>query len=295
MDAIYFGISSKVSVNTLVEFCSAEWNLNVADFKVIEDFYEHSATADFDPKKYYIQYSIHSGEFDAWVEIFSKNELFSEPDYKVNFLLSFSKSTHQNIAIHDPNTIHPDRFILIEPSGATSTFDVESGPYNEKEEINYGQLANACFGQFALKTSFDTNRLEAKLGSMFSDCFTSFELQFAKHAQAIDEDFSRRKLLFKELYDYNFFYSILPTGKQPWNSQKVKSEVFVERMVKMSTDLQLDVCLFPANYSETKNIEGGSDNEAFCLHCSKGETTKIVYKRRRNSWNKSWLTNPFGT
>ncbi len=79
-------------------------------------------------------------------------------------------------------------------------------------------------------------------------------------------------------------YEIVPVGKNSWLDKNEKSELFVDLMLDFRNQTNRDLCVFPSNYSEVKNIEGGSDSEEYCLVITKEKLEKIVYKQRRESW-----------
>jgi hypothetical protein len=288
MSQIYFAISSKIEPYTIVDFCSKKLAIPDSHFLVVEDFIEYCTDNEIKENIYYIQYSRSSGEFDAWVKVYTKNDFYSDIDNCVDFLKELSQKSNERIVTGDEYT-DPYSYILIEPTGTISTFDVEYDSFNARDEINLGEFQNHFFGQFALSIKIDKGQLKTDLAELFKNEFSEFELQSGTSGPVVNGDFDKNKSKFKELNNFDYHFDIIPKGKQKWLSIKSKTDIFIDRMKQFSADKSLDICLFPADYSKVENIEGGSDSEEYCIHCASGQSNTIIYKYRRKSWKKSWL------
>lgn len=280
---ICFAISSNVKLEVIIEFCRQELPTSSGEIFLVEDHIEYYPSDDFDTTKTCVRYSVSSGEFDAWVQIYSKDELYSDFNEIIIFLKKLSQFSNAQLLISD-DTLDVCSFILIEPSGQCSTIQVEFDSYNEKDELNFGWYENHFFGQFALKHPIDENSLKMELAELFKDSFNEFEVQIRNSGPVVNGDFDKNKLQFTSLADYCYHFDIIPKGKQKWYSIREKTEIFSKKMTDFSVRNNIDVCIFPADFSEVENIEGGSDSTQYCINCVNGQTEKIVYKIRRESW-----------
>lgn len=293
MSELYFFIPSKISADSIVEFCCERLKVERSDFLLVDSINDYLVHHEIDDSTYFLQYTKRSGEFDVWVEIFTRNKLFFDIDFCVSFVKEMSLTMNETIVMGDEYS-DPYSYILIEPTGTTSTFDVDFDSFVSKDEVNFGSFQNHFFGQFALIHSIDEQELRTELTELFKEEFTEFELQSVICGPDAREDFYQNKSRFNELKHFNFHYDILPMGKQKWFSVKDKTDIFIDKMRAFSTRKSIAICLFPADYSKVENIEGGSDSENYCIVCDLGETTKIVYKNRRTTWKKSWFQRMFG-
>jgi hypothetical protein len=178
--------------------------------------------------------------------------------------------------------VDPYTFISIESDGSTSSVGVEPVPYDEKNEVTIEGPYNFSFGGFALQEPL-TNSDELFLIELFKGLMANFDI-VSIGADLFNPDFRNYKNTSIPLRSYNYYYMIVPYGRNEWYSNEEKSRLLVEQMTAFSRESKKDVCLFPANSTTVENIPGGSDHESMCLNITTAGMEKIIYKHRRKSW-----------
>jgi len=283
MNIIAFFITSNISKTSIKTFCSTRFNIPANHIQIIEDFNELPFRDKRNPAMLFIKYNLLFGTFDASVEIYTRNEFYKPFESRIDLCKSLSNHLNTNLITSDED-VHPYSFLLIEPSGNCSTISADYITEDDKDALEIGSFFNHIFGQFRLKIQQDINQLNKRLEDLFAEEFDNFELNVGTSGPVINGDFDRLHTTINELKDYQFHYSIRPLNKQKWFSIQQKSDIFKQKMIDFSKDQKLHICLFPADYSVVKNIEGGSDSEEYCMNVINGEAQKIIYKQRRKSW-----------
>ncbi len=283
MTNIYFDVSSKLRPDDFVQYCVEQINIKSSEFVVIENFIDYCSDNEINSEKIFIEHRVTSGQFDACYETYLKDEEFNDIENRVDFLKGLSSRYNSEILTSDEDC-NPYSFILIKPDKTCYTIDVDYDSYDEKEEMNFGQYWNAFFGTIALENKIDENELKISLSSIFSEYYDDLSLEY------YNQDFFLKSLngktflgkLFKNNYPHH--YIVKPEGKQNWYSVRQKVDIFKEGIKELAKQTDLEICLFPADYSKVENIPGGSDSEEYCLQYLQGIEKRTIYKKRRKSW-----------
>jgi hypothetical protein len=283
MISIYFDISSKLRPDDFVQYCAEQMNIKPSDFVVVENFIDYCSDNEINSDKFYIEHRVTSGQFDAWFEAYLKEEKFNDIKERVDFLKGLSSKYNLEILTSDED-LNPYSFILIKPDKTCCTIVVDYDSYDEKKEMNFGQYRNAFFGTIALENKIDENELKKSLSNIFSDYYDDLIFEY------YNQDFFMKSLkektflgkLFKNNYPHH--YILKTEGKQNWYSVRQRVDIFKEGIKELAKKSDLEICLFPADYSKIENIPGGSDSEEYCLQYLKGLEKQTIYKKRRKSW-----------
>jgi hypothetical protein len=283
MTSIYFDISSKLSPEEFVQYCSEQVNIKSTDFVVIDNFIDYCSENEIESDKIYIEHRVTSGQFDAWYEAYLQIDKFNDIENRVDFLKGLSSKYNLEVLTSDED-FNPYSFILIKPDKSCCTIDVDYDSYNDKEEMNFGQYWNANFGTIALENKIDVNDLKKRLSDLFGEYYDELRLEYYNqdfYLKSLKEGAFLKKL-FKINYPHHFI--VKPVGKQNWYSVKQKVDIFTEGIKKLAKNSDFEICLFPADYSKVENIPGGSDTEEYCIQYFNGFEKRTIYKKRRKSW-----------
>lgn len=190
------------------------------------------------------------------------------------------KNLAQKLSIQILSTddeINPWSMVLIEPNGQTSTIVTK-----DADVLVIDNFYNFSFGDFRTKTNLTVSELNV-LKKIVEKIYPNIDINHGYDGPVLNGDFNKVKNNFDQLKLFDNHYEVVPVGKNTWIDMNEKSEIFVNFMLEFHKQIDKDLCVFPRNYSEVKNIKGGSCSEEFCLIVTNGNIEKIVYKQRRKS------------
>jgi hypothetical protein len=168
--------------------------------------------------------------------------------------------------------------VLIEPNGQTSTIQTKTDDVLVIEEFY-----NFPFGDFRTTDKLSHLQIE-QLKELIKNLYFEIEIDCSTDGPIINGDFNKVKSSFEKLRDFENHYEIRPVGKTQWFDKEEKSKQFISIMKEFREMIKKDLCIFPRNFSDVKNIEGGSDSEEYCILLTTSGQEKIIYKQRRKTW-----------
>jgi hypothetical protein len=231
----------------------------------ITDFIDHCIDNEIDPAKAYISFDILKEDFKCIYEVFDKSAPRLSLRERVNLLKHLSVEIVDEILSSD-DEVDPYSYILIEPNGQTSTVTA-----NLKEELVVENYYNFPFGYF---------RTTQKITDADLDCLNAVVMPIYPHIQVEYSNLDGPE----KLKQFAHHYEIRPLDKNNWFDREEKSELFIQAMQAYQKMINKDLCIYPPNFSEVKNIKGGSDSEEYCVLITALGQERIVYKERRESW-----------
>lgn len=273
-EIIYFNTEQPLEQNSLEKFLSDKfewtsfhWCANIYDF--LSENKVHDRTAYISVEKSNHGFKYHYSVFALRSSALILNE-------QVELLKNLSEKEGIQILSTDDET-DPWTWVLVEPNGQISTVHIEG------EELVVAGPYNFPFGAFSTKTKLADSELEA-LKKIIANLYQHIEISSSTEGSLISGSFEKVKNNFSQLQGFSNYYVVRPIGKNRWLDRNTKSDVFTSFMNEFQKQVKKEFCIFPRNFSEVKNIEGGSDNEEHCILLTATEIEKIVYKPRRKSW-----------
>ncbi len=274
MEEIYFHTERELDKKSLEQVLS---NCLGADkFLWIEDFDKFILTNELDQTQTYISKKTSSKGFKFYYFIFSNYGENLSLRQRIELLKVLSKKENIQIISTD-DEVNPWSKVLVEPTGQSSTIIIID---TDDDSLTIDRFYNFPFGDFSTKTKLTDKELHL-LKQIIAIKYPNINIH---HGFDGPGDFNRAKKSFELLSLFENHYTIVPNGKNEWLDKNEKSELFVSFMKSFQKYLNKELCIFPSNYSEVKNIEGGSDSEEYCLVLTKDKAEKIIYKQRRKSW-----------
>jgi hypothetical protein len=273
-EIVYFNTEQPLEQNSLEKFLSDKfgwtgfhWCVNIYDF--LSENQVHDRTA-------YISFEKSNRGFKYHYSIFALRSSALILNEQVELLRDLSKKEGIQILSTD-DEIDPWTWVLIEPDGQISTI------HTEDEELVVAGPYNFLFGAFSTKIKLADSELKT-LRKITGNSYQHIEINFSTDSSLISYSFGQTKNNFSQLQDFSNYYAVRPIGKNKWLDRNTKSDVFTSCMSEFQRQIKKELCIFPRNFSEVKNIEGGSDNEEHCILLAATGQEKIVYKPRRKSW-----------
>lgn len=273
-EVIYFNTEQSLEKKSLEKFLSDKfgcagfhWCANFYAFLIDNELHDHIA---------YISVENSNSGFKYHYSVFANQSRELALNECVELLKDLSKDENIRILSTDDET-DPWSWVLIEPTGEISTI------HTKGEELVVAGPYNFLFGAFSTKIKLANPDLET-LREIIANLYSNIEINFSTDGSTISASFEKVKNNFGQLQHFSNCYEIRPIGKNKWLDRNTKSDVFISFMTEFRRQIEKELCIFPRNFSEVKNIEGGSDNEEHCILLTATGQEKIVYKPRRKSW-----------
>jgi hypothetical protein len=252
-------------------------NLKSNEFIWITNFYEFIVDNEIDKQKTYISLETSTEGFKFHYSVFESNSVDQTLRERIEILKNLAQKLSIEILSTD-DEVNPWTWVLIESNRETSTIETK-----DADVLVVDNFYNFPFGDFRTKTKLSDFELDV-LRQIIETKFPNIDIHYGTDGPVINGDFNKVKNNFDQLSLFENHYKIVPVGKNNWLDKNEKSELFVNFMLDFRNQINRDLCVFPRNYSEVKNIEGGSDSEEYCLVITKENLEKIIYKQRRKSW-----------
>lgn len=274
-ERIYFNTTQRLDKALFELFLNETFNSN--QFIWITNFYEFIIDNDLDKQKTYISLETSTEGFKFHYSVFDNNNLELTLRERIEILKTLAQKLSIEILSTD-DEVNPWTWVLIEPNGETSTIETK-----DDNVLVVDNFYNFPFGDFRTKTKLADAELNV-LKKIIEKKFPNIDIHHGNDGPVINGDFNEVKNNFDQLNLFDDHYEIVPIGKNVWLNKNEKSKLFVNLMLEFRDQVNRELCLFPSNYSEVKNIEGGSDSEEHCILLTSFGQEKIVYKQRRKSW-----------
>lgn len=273
-EIIFFNTERSLEKKGLEKFLSDKFGCT--GFYWCANFYDFLADNELQDDITYISVENSNNGFKYHFSVFARQSKELVLNQCVELLKDLSRNENIRILSSDDET-HPGTWVLIEPNGQSSTI------YTRGEELVVAGPYNFPFGAFSTKVELENAELET-LKKIVADLYHNVEISFSRDGSMISNSFDNMKNNYGQLQHFSNYYEIRPIGKNKWLDRSTKSEFFISFMTEFGGQVKRDLCIFPGNFNEVKNIEGGSDNEEYCILLTAAGQEKIVYKQRRKSW-----------
>ncbi|WP_338769079.1 hypothetical protein WAF17_09130 [Bernardetia sp. ABR2-2B] len=276
-EVIYFSTKKQLDKESFEAFLASIFQFN--DFCWTPNFYSYASENEIDHFKTYISFDTSYEGYKYHYSVFNNDAIEIPIKNRVQTLKKLSAKVNIEILSTD-DEVAPFSWVLIEPNGQTSTIQTKL-----IDDLIMDGYYNFPFGDFRVTEPL-TEKEQTTLKEIIKDIYPNVLIEHSTDRQIINEDFNKVKSNYQNLKKFNNHYEIRPIGKNEWIDREEKSIQFVLLMKKFRVYLQKDICVFPRNFSEVKNIEGGSDSEEHCILLTALGQEKIIYKERRKSWLK---------
>ncbi|MBC5836240.1 hypothetical protein G6N05_15165 [Flavobacterium sp. F372] len=274
-ERIYFNTTQRLDKALFELFLNETFNSN--QFIWITNFNEFIIDNDVDKQKTYISLETSTEGFKFHYSVFDNNNLELTLRERIEILKTLAQKLSIEILSTD-DEVNPWTWVLIEPNGETSTIETK-----DDDVLVVDNFYNFPFGNLRTKTKLADAELNV-LKKIIEKKFPNIDIHHGNDGPVINGGFNEVKNNFDQLNLFDDHYEIVPIGKNVWLDKNEKSKLFVNLMLEFQDQVNRELCLFPRNYSEVKNIEGGSDSEEHCILLTSFGQEKIVYKQRRKSW-----------
>lgn len=276
-EVIYFSTKELLDEKKF-EFFLAD-TLRSHSFLWTSDFYSYASDNEIDHSKTYISLDSSNEGYKYHYSVFDSNSIETSLKDKIQILKGLSaKENIEILSTYDE--VDPFSWVLIEPNGHTSTVQTKM-----TDDLIIDDYYNFPFGDFRTTEPL-TEQENTILKEILKSVYPNILIEYSSDGPIINGDFNKVKINFQNLKNFDNHYEIRPVGKNEWMDREDKSIQFVSLMKEFQRLVQKDLCVFPRNFSEVKNIEGGSDSEEHCILLTDFGQEKIVYKKRRKSWVK---------
>lgn len=274
-ETIYFNTAQQLDEALLEHFLRD--NFNSKEFIWITNFYEFVIDNEINNQKTYISLETSIEGFKYHYSVYDNFDLTLRE--RIEILKTLADKANLEILSTD-DELNPWSWVLIEQNGQTSTIQTK-----DDDVLVIDDFYNFPFGDFRTKSKLT----EVELGilkQIVIKKYPKIDIHHGYDGPVINGDFNKVKNNFDQLSLFDNHYEIVPLGKNDWLDKNEKSELFINLMIQFRDQINKELCLFPRNYSEVKNIEGGSDSEEHCILLTSFGQEKLVYKQRRKSWVK---------
>lgn len=274
-ETIYFNTAQQLDEALLEHFLRD--NFNSKEFIWITNFYEFVIDNEINNQKTYIFLETSTEGFKYHYSVYDNFDLTLRE--RIEILKTLADKANLDILSTD-DEVNPWSWVLIEQNGQTSTIQTK-----DDDVLVIDDFYNFPFGDFRTKSKLT----EVELGilkQIIIKKYPKIDIHHGYDGPVINGDFNKVKNNFDQLSLFDNHYEIVPLGKNDWLDKNEKSELFINLMIQFRDQINKELCLFPRNYSEVKNIEGGSDSEEHCILLTSFGQEKLVYKQRRKSWVK---------
>lgn len=274
-EVIYFSTKELLDKQNLEFFLADTFQSH--DFFWISDFYSYASDNEIDHSKTYVSLETSNEGYKYNYSVFDSNFIEISLKNKIQILKGLSAKENIEILSAD-DEVDPFSWVLIEPNGHTSTVQTKL-----TDDLIIDDYYNFPFGNFRTTEPL-TERENTILKEIIKSVYPNILMEYSSDVPIINGNFNKVKVNNQSLKNFDNHYEIRPVGKNEWMDREDKSIRFVVLMKEFQGEIQKDLCVFPRNFSEVKNIEGGSDSEEHCILLTGSGEEKIVYKQRRKSW-----------
>ena len=274
-ESIYFNTTQLLDKVLFESFLHEHFKCN--EFIWNTNFYEFIIDNKIDKHKTYISLETSTEGFKFHYSVFDSNNLDQPLRERIEILRNLAQKLSVEILSTD-DEINPWSWVLIEPNGQTSTIQTKNDDVLVIEEFY-----NFPLGDFRTVDKLGQLQIE-QLKVLIENLYPEVEIDYATDGPIINGDFNKVKDSFEKLKNFENHYEIRPVGKTQWLDKEEKSEQFISIMKEFRKLINKDLCIFPRNFSNVKNIEGGSDSEEYCIFVTTSRLERIIYKQRRKTW-----------
>jgi hypothetical protein len=250
--------------------------LGMDRFRWCGNFFDHCIDNQIDVNTTYISLECSANGFKYHYAVYDSKAPDLPLNQRVDLLKDLSRIEGCKILSPD-DEINPWSWVLIEPTGEASTIETIN------EDLVIADYYNFPFGDFRTVAKLTDDEITILKG-MIKDLYPVVEIFYSTDGPIINGEFNKVKTTIRELNHFDYHYEVRPVGKNRWLDKGTKSQKFIALMSQFHRFSGRELCIFPRNFSEIKNIEGGSDSEEYCIVIKNGQQEKIVYKYRRKSW-----------
>lgn len=276
-EAIYFSTKELLDEKNFEFFLADTFRSH--NFLWTSDFYSYASDNEIDHSKTYLSLDTSDEGYKYHYSVFDSNSIETSLKDKIQILKGLSAKENIEILSTD-DEVAPFSWVLVEPNGQTSTVQTKL-----VDELIIDDYYNFPFGDFRVVEPLTKNE-QTTLKEIVKNVYPNILIEHSTDGPIINGEFNKVKSNYQSLKNFDNHYEILPIGKNEWMDREDKSIRFVLLMKEFHGQIQKDLCVFPRNFSEVKNIEGGSDSEEHCILLTTIGQEKIVYKQRGKSWVK---------
>ena len=253
-------------------------NLKSIEFIWMKNFYEFAIDNKIDRYKTYISLETSTEGFKYHYSVFDSHEPGLPLRDRIEILKKLAKKINIEILSSD-DEINPWSWVLIEPNGHASTIQSKTAD----DVLIIEDFYNFPFGEFRTVKKLNQFQMD-QLKQIIKILYLDIKINYSTDGPIMNGDFNKLKSNFEKLKDFENHYEIGPVGKNQWFDKEEKSKHFISIMKEFRKMISVDLCIFPRNFCDVKNIEGGSDTKEYCILLSTSGYEKIIYKQRRKTW-----------
>lgn len=276
-EAIYFSTKELLDEKNFELFLADSFQFH--DFFWTSDFYSYASDNEINHSRTYVSLDTSNEGYKYHYSVFDSNSMEISLKDKIQILKGLSAKENIEILSTD-DEVDPSSWVLIEPNGHTSTVQTKL-----TDDLIIDVYYNFPFGDFRTTEPL-TEQENTILKEILKSVYPNILIEYSTDGPNINGDFNKVKVNYQNLENFDHHYEIRPVGKNEWIDREDKSIQFVLLMKEFQGQVKKDLCVFPRNFSEVENIEGGSDSEEHCILLTGFGQEKIVYKQRRKSWVK---------
>jgi hypothetical protein len=274
-ERIYFNTAEPLDKALFESFLHE--NLKCNEFIWITNFYEFIVDNEIEKQKTYISFETSTEGFKFHYVVFDRCNFGHTLRERIEILKSLAQKLRIEILSTD-DEVNPWSWVFIEPNGETSTVQTKND-----NELVVEEFYNFSFGDFRTEDKLGHLEIE-QLKALIKGLYSEIQVDYSTDGPIINGDFNKVKDRYEKLKGFENHYEIRPVGKTPWFDKEEKSEQFISMMKEFRKLINKTLCIFPRNFCDVKNIEGGSDSEEYCILLTSSGQEKIIYKQRRKSW-----------
>ncbi len=271
-ETIFFNTAQKLDEHRFESFLKE--NFKSDKFIWVNNYYEFAIDNEIDNQWTYISLVTTIEGFKYHYSVFNSYDHALPLRERIEILRKLADEEQVDILSSD-DEVNPWSWVLIEKNGQTSTIQTRGN-----DVLVIDDFYNFPLGDFRTKVKLTDIELNV-LKQIIATKYPNIDIHHGYDGPVINGDFNKIKNNFKQLKLFDNHYEIVPVGKNEWFDKNEKSELFINLMLQFQDKVNKELCLFPRNYVEVKNIYGGSDSEEYCLLISKDKSEKIVYKECR--------------
>lgn len=276
-EVIYFNTKELLDKKKLEFFLTDSFHSH--GFLWTSDFYSYSSHNEIDHSKTYVSLDTSKEGYKYHYSVFDSNTVEISLKNKIQILKGLSAKENIEILSTD-DEVAPFSWVLIEPNEQTSTVQTKL-----VDDLIIDDYYNFPFGDFRVYEPL-AEKEKKTLIDIIKEIYPNILIEHSTDGPIINGDFNKVKSNYQSLINFDNHYEIRPIGKNKWIDREEKSIQFVMLMETFQRRVQKDLCVFPRNFCEVKNIEGGSDSEENCILLTACGQEKITYKQRRKSWSE---------
>lgn len=264
----YFHTEQAIDKNELEAFLTETFG--VSYFIWVEDFYEYLVTHEIEEEQTYIGITMEKTGFRYGYDIFNRGHAELKLRTRIDSLKKLAIRLEISILASD-DEIAPYSYVLIEPTGETSTIMIEWG-----DELVVKGVYNFPWGYFRTKERLSGNELH-QLREL-SKIYPELEINYDTDGPVTNGNFNKVRAGIEQLRQFDHLYELRPTGKNIWHTLDEKAQLFMECMNDFQKAIKKDLCVFTRQMVGAK--EEQNTEEEYCEVLSSKGQERIVYYRR---------------